>query len=83
MAGDIVAEKSRVCRFTGRSARILRMAGRNPMSSIRSASSRTRIRTELSDTSFRFARSSIRPGVATITWAFAAALAWAGIPTPP
>jgi hypothetical protein len=35
------------------------------------------------ETSRRLARSSIRPGVATMTWAFAAARAWAGMLTPP
>ena len=39
-----VAEKHKVCRAPGKQARILRIAGRKPMSSIRSASSRISMR---------------------------------------
>ena len=42
IGGGIVALKNSVWRFAGRCRRILRMSGRKPMSSIRSASSSTR-----------------------------------------
>ena len=53
------------------------------MSSIRSASSRTRIRTRLRSTSLRCARSSSRPGVAIRIWAFGTALPCSPMLTPP
>jgi hypothetical protein len=40
-SSDIVAEKSNVCRFGGSDATMRRTLGQKPMSSIRSASSRT------------------------------------------
>ena len=60
-----VAENSRFWRWAGSSARILRMSGRKPMSSMRSASSSTRIETWLRFTVRCWTWSSSRPGVAT------------------
>ena len=57
--------------------------GRKPMSSMRSASSRTRIFTWASDRSPRWMRSSRRPGVATMMWAVRASRACFSMPTPP
>mmetsp|Transcript_36842 Transcript_36842/g.119839 ORF Transcript_36842/g.119839 Transcript_36842/m.119839 type:complete len:222 (-) Transcript_36842:655-1320(-) len=64
-----VAEKSSVCRASaaGSAAKICFSCGSKPMSSIRSASSRTRKRTWLSVTRRRWIMSSSRPGVATST----------------
>ena len=62
-----VAENSRFCRCTGRSAMMRLMSGRNPMSSMRSASSSTRIETWLNMTVLFCTWSSRRPGVATRT----------------
>ena len=45
IGGGMVAEKKRVCRSAGIWRRIRLTSGRKPMSSIRSASSRTRIST--------------------------------------
>ena len=61
-----VAEKHMVWRFTGNTPTMRRMEGRKPMSSIRSASSRTRIEVPRKSTSLRSRKSSKRPGVATI-----------------
>ena len=60
-----VAEKSIVCRTFGRRRTIRSTCGRKPMSSIRSASSRTSVRTASRTMSFRSTRSWRRPGVAT------------------
>ena len=60
----MVAEKHRVCRFAGSTDKIRRMAGRNPMSSMRSASSSTRMLTWRRSANLRFIRSCKRPGVA-------------------
>ncbi len=54
-----------VCRIFGRIEAIRRMAGRNPMSSMRSASSRTSVCSAPKATSLRSRKSSRRPGVAT------------------
>ena len=58
-------------------------SGRKPMSSMRSASSRTRIWTFLSETSPRAMRSSRRPGVATRICARRASFACFAMPAPP
>ena len=60
-----VAEKSSVWREEGVAATIFFMVGQKPMSSMRSASSSTRISTSRSFTSPRSMRSWRRPGVAT------------------
>ena len=60
-----VAEKSIVCRSRGRRRTIRSTCGLKPMSSMRSASSSTRMRTLSSVTSLRSTRSWSRPGVAT------------------
>ncbi len=65
MDGGIVAEKSRVWRFFGRACTILRTLGQKPMSSMRSASSSTSVRTRVRSTIPRSLRSMRRPGVAT------------------
>ncbi len=61
----MVAEKHMVCRSFGRIDTIRRIAGRNPMSSMRSASSRINTRRSRKCTSLRERKSSSRPGVAT------------------
>ena len=60
-----VAENSIVWRSLGVAAMMRSTSGRKPMSSMRSASSRTRILVFLSETAPRSMRSSRRPGVAT------------------
>ncbi len=67
MFADIVAENKSVWRFVGSIASTRRIAGRNPMSSMRSASSRTRTSTLDKLTAPRSVRSSSRPGVAINT----------------
>ena len=57
--------------------------GLKPMSSIRSASSRTRIFTLSSVIALRSSRSLRRPGVATTMWALRARFDWACSGTPP
>src|SRR5206468_1397124 len=67
IGGGIVAEKKSVCRRRGRCLRMRRMSGRKPMSSIRSASSRTRT-SRCSSLAYGWRKwSRSRPGVATIT----------------
>ena len=65
ICSDMVAENSSVCRLAGSRLSTLRIAGKNPMSSMRSASSSTS--TSIIDRSIapRSVRSSKRPGVAT------------------
>ena len=65
ISGGIVAEKKRVCRFAGNSFNMRRISCMNPMSNIRSASSKTK-----NSSAFRLmkpwlTRSCSRPGVAT------------------
>mmetsp|Transcript_22701 Transcript_22701/g.63829 ORF Transcript_22701/g.63829 Transcript_22701/m.63829 type:complete len:350 (+) Transcript_22701:140-1189(+) len=64
-----VAENKSVCRdsLAGISATSRRICGSKPISSMRSASSRTRKRAPLSETSPRPTKSLSRPGVATTT----------------
>mmetsp|Transcript_63351 Transcript_63351/g.196584 ORF Transcript_63351/g.196584 Transcript_63351/m.196584 type:complete len:276 (+) Transcript_63351:665-1492(+) len=84
MAGGQVAVKKSVCRCRGTRARILRICGSKPMSSMRSASSSTRSCTAFRLTAFISMRSCKRPGVATSTCGFSR-IAWACGPlgTPP
>ena len=82
-APSSVAEKNIVCRFRGRRRTIRSTCGLNPMSSMRSASSSTRIRIPPSSTRRRSRRSIRRPGVATSRCARRARLAWAERGTPP
>ena len=65
---SMVAEKKRLWRFFGSNDRIFSMAGRKPMSSMRSASSRTTVETAPSWINLRPMKSSRRPGVAMTTW---------------
>jgi len=65
ISGGIVAEKNRVCLRMGTLATILRISFMKPMSSIRSASSSTRISTLCSRISRWFIMSKSLPGVAT------------------
>src|SRR5262249_3154019 len=69
ISADIVAENRSVCRFVGSIASTRLMAGRKPMSSMRSASSRTRTSSVDRSTALRSVRSSRRPGVAITTLA--------------
>ena len=64
-SSESVAEKSRVCRDAGVFDTMRRMSGRKPMSSMRSASSRTRVSTCERLQSPELMRSMRRPGVAT------------------
>ena len=66
-AAGIVAEKQSVWRSIGTRARIPSTCGANPMSSMRSASSRTSSRIPPSETEPRSRWSMSRPGVATTT----------------
>ncbi len=78
-----VALKSRFWRRGGSSARIFRMSRMKPMSSIRSASSRTRISTRDRSIVRWPTWSSSRPGVATtISGPARSARTWASKPTP-
>src|ERR1039457_6778611 len=65
MSRDNDAENSNVCRFDGSAFTIRRMSGKNPMSSIRSASSSTRNCMPEKSPFFRPIKSNNRPGVAT------------------
>src|SRR5205814_2220823 len=65
----MVAEKNSVCRLTGMWRRILWTSGRNPMSSMRSASSSTRTSRPEKSPCRCWMWSSSRPGVAMITLA--------------
>ena len=67
ISGGMVAEKNSVCRSFGTSATIFRMSRMKPMSSMRSASSRTSTSTLSKRTARLLWRSSRRPGVATRT----------------
>ena len=67
IGGGTVALKSSVCRSAGHWRRIFSMSGRKPMSSMRSASSRTTISSSFSSSVRRLMWSSTRPGVPTIT----------------
>jgi hypothetical protein len=67
ISGGMVAEKNSVCRVNGISLTIRSMSGMKPMSSIRSASSITRISTPVSSSLPRSKWSSRRPGVAIST----------------
>mmetsp|Transcript_27753 Transcript_27753/g.60684 ORF Transcript_27753/g.60684 Transcript_27753/m.60684 type:complete len:223 (+) Transcript_27753:539-1207(+) len=79
-----VAVKSKVCLVAGVSARILAISGSKPMSSILSASSRTRKETPPRDTAPISIRSWSRPGVATRRSApFLAAFTCGGLGAPP
>ncbi|CPU67407.1 Uncharacterised protein [Mycobacteroides abscessus] len=63
----MVAEKSIVCRCAGVRARIFSTSGRNPRSSISSASSRTTVAARVRLRWPWFIRSIMRPGVPTTT----------------
>ena len=78
-----VAEKNIVCLAFGTWRTMRSTWGLKPMSSIRSASSRTRIFTPSSAIAWRSSRSLRRPGVATTTCAVRARFAWACSGTPP
>src|ERR1035441_2257426 len=62
---SMVAEKNMVWRSAGMTDMIRLMEGRKPMSSMRSASSRIRMRTLLNSIKRRSRKSQKRPGVAT------------------
>ncbi|CAB3891742.1 hypothetical protein LMG1860_04880 [Achromobacter denitrificans] len=84
ISSENVAENSRFWRCLGRSARILRMSRMKPMSSMRSASSSTRISTPERSTVFWPQWSSRRPGVATrMSSGLRSAEIWGLILTPP
>ena len=84
MARGMVAENISVCRSAGSFATILRMSWMKPMSSIRSASSRTRHSTSPRRSALLLTRSSSRPGVATRTSTpLSSARTCAPIGTPP
>ncbi len=78
-----VAEKATVWRSWGIFATIRSTGSLKPMSSMRSASSRTRMRNFFRLTAPRSITPSRRPGVATMMCALAALVAWAWMPTPP
>src|SRR5215469_7295517 len=61
---SIVAEKHSVCRCLGKTDKMRRIAGKNPISNMRSASSSTSILTCCRSANLRFMRSCRRPGVA-------------------
>ena len=67
ISGPMVAEKNSVCRVRGSSATMRSTSGMNPMSSMRSASSITRILASVSRIEPRSNMSSRRPGVAIST----------------
>ncbi len=85
LAGQIVDELRPLARSRNLSvaATIRSTAGRKPMSSMRSASSSTRVRIRSSRTARRAIRSSSRPGVATRMSARLHALICFSKPTPP
>ena len=84
ISSEKVAENSRLWRCAGMRARMRRMSRMKPMSSIRSASSRTRISTERRSIVPCPAWSSSRPGVATtISGPARRARTWGSNPTPP
>ena len=67
ISGGMVAEKNRVWRVKGMSLQMRSMSGMKPMSSMRSASSMTRMSTPCSSSLPRSVWSSRRPGVAIST----------------
>ena len=80
----IVAEKNNVCRIGGSSEHMRSMSGMKPMSSIRSASSMTRISMPVSSSLPRWKWSRSRPGVAMTTSAPRSSfLSWSSKETPP
>ena len=84
----MVAENNSVWRLDGVASTMRRTEGRKPMSSMRSASSSTRICTWERSTAFWFMRSMRRPGVAMSTSTpldtpRARRLIWGSIFTPP
>ena len=80
----IVALNSRFCRLFGRSLRTFSMSRMNPISSILSASSRTKNSTLVMSTKPWPMRSRSRPGVATrISRPFCNARTWGFCLTPP
>ena len=80
----VVAEKSSVCRARGSRARMRSSWGLNPMSSMRSASSSTRISTPSRRAWPCWRWSTSRPGVATTTSRRSLQrLVWPPMPTPP
>ena len=84
ISGGIVAEKKSVCRFAGRSFSMRLMSWIKPMSSIRSASSKTKKSRVLSEMNPWVIKSNKRPGVATkICTPLRNASVWGFWPTPP
>ena len=80
----MVAEKNRVCFFRGSQVRIFFTSWMKPMSSIRSASSSTKISSWLTSMKPWLCRSSSRPGVATrMSQPAWMASTWGFWPTPP
>ena len=75
ISGGMVAEKNSVWRVNGTSLQMRSMSGMKPMSSIRSASSMTRISIAFRSRPPRSVKSSRRPGVAMTTSAPRAILA--------
>lgn len=65
ISGGMVAEKNRVCLFVGSSFRMRLISWINPMSSIRSASSKTKKSSEFKETNPCDIKSNNLPGVAT------------------
>ena len=84
ISGGRVAEKNMVCFFSGRSLMTLRTSWIKPISSIRSASSRTKISTCDRSRSPCPAKSNRRPGVAVrISTPRLSFSTWGAWPTPP
>jgi hypothetical protein len=84
ISGGIVAENKSVWRFGGIRETILSISGINPISSIRSASSITRMRMSFNKTDPRSNRSIKRPGVAIKTSTpLSSSFVWSPIDSPP
>ena len=84
ISGGMVAEKNRVCFLGGVRRKIRSMSGMKPMSSMRSASSTTRIWTPVRSSFPRSKWSSRRPGVAIRTSTPRSSLSsWSEKDTPP
>ncbi len=84
ISGGMVAEKNSVWRVNGTSLQMRSMSGMNPMSSMRSASSMTRMSMPVSSSLPRSEKSSSRPGVAISTSAPRVILvSWSAKETPP
>ena len=84
ISGGIVAEKNSVWRVKGTSLQMRSMSGMKPISSMRSASSMTRISMAFRSRPPRSVKSSRRPGVAITTSAPRAILtSWSPNETPP